>query len=78
MPTETFRNLPESKRLQIEQAAITEFAANPLGAPAAVASVWGWNLTLGTYTAPTAGCTPGQGYWIYCDQAGTVIWEERR
>jgi len=30
MPTETFRNLPESKRLQIEHAAITEFAAKPL------------------------------------------------
>jgi len=30
MPTKTYRNLPEEKRLQIEKAAIAEFAANPL------------------------------------------------
>jgi AcrR family transcriptional regulator len=30
MPTETFHNLPEEKRLQIEKAAIAEFSANPL------------------------------------------------
>jgi len=30
MPTQTFHNLPEEKRLQIEKAAIAEFAANPL------------------------------------------------
>ncbi len=30
MPTKTYHNLPEEKRLQIEKAAIAEFAANPL------------------------------------------------
>jgi len=30
MPTETYHNLPEEKRLQIEKAAIAEFGANPL------------------------------------------------
>ena len=30
MPTKTYHNLPEAKRMQIEKAAIAEFAANPL------------------------------------------------
>ena len=30
MPTKTYHHLPEEKRLQIEKAAIAEFAANPL------------------------------------------------
>lgn len=30
MPTETYRNLPQEKRLQVEKAAIAEFAAKPL------------------------------------------------
>ena len=30
MPTKTYHNLPEEKRLKVEKAAIAEFAANPL------------------------------------------------
>ncbi len=30
MPTKTYHNLPEEKRLKVERAAIAEFAANPL------------------------------------------------
>jgi AcrR family transcriptional regulator len=30
MPTRTYHNLPEEKRLKVEEAAIAEFAANPL------------------------------------------------
>jgi len=30
MPTKTYHNLPEEKRLKVESAAIAEFAANPL------------------------------------------------
>ncbi len=49
MPTKTFHNLPDAKRLQIEKAAIAEFAANPLQCASVNAIVSGAGIAKGSF-----------------------------
>ena len=49
MPTKTFHNLPEAKRLKVEEAAIAEFSANPLQSASVNAIVKNAGIAKGSF-----------------------------